>query len=996
MRATLGLAFIALCCAAGWGQSTDGFGAVTGSVRDTGGEGIPDCTVLVTNESLALRRTLVTTDDGLFDAPALVPGPGYAIKVVRKGFVGWEIKAFQIFVGRKLEFNITLRSTREAPNQLSDYVLPAEVDDSYGVSGQVTPEQTMELPNSSHRWTALAALAPAMGDAPSGLLSMQGQSLENSYQMDGIEVATTYVNSRRAVGRLFSEGSVQETQALLSDYGPEFSHSMGGVVNGVTRSGGNDFHGEFYDYLLAHSLGALDKYALGRDLRERRNQGGGGIGGPILRNNLFFFASAEVIDGHNQGLNRITTSQIADPTGSFVAPSNCTTPNSAAQCSAVTKFVQSQMNVLVPRTDRVVTGLARLDYRRRDRDAITVEANYMKWTAPNGARIEPVSPDGALLGDNGNYQQLSRFAKVAWVRALGTNVANDLRIGWSKDEEAETAAPQLWPSTGALGITVANATVGASALDPNTLHEERRELVENFTFSGGQHTVRVGFDYNKYFDYQSQLIASGGEYNYSTLGSFAQDLTGITNQRKNYSTFVQSFGFPQRAFSPRVEKICISDTWKLLPGFTWDYAFYWEKPKLPQPNWVNNDYPATGYTYSPGLDFAPRLGAAYTLGEHSVARLSYGWFYTPYAGEALDALYVGSQTQSSTNSTQTSSPIYPNIYATEAVKAKGSENIFLSASKFRNPYTIQATAAIEHEFAAKTVVTLSVLDSQAKALLTARDLNLPTTTNTVTYTIVDSAGKTVNKWLSTMYITRADSKYGHIYQLENDGRSWYNAAMLQVRQPLTHGLALQMNYTFSHALDDVGNTPHGIGFGSDNNNFAADKGSSASDQRQRATIDFIWRPRLSSASAPLRTLLNGWEVSGMATLASARSATALILMSGQQFSSTTPDYNTALNGSGGWARVPFYPVNSLRMSPERNLDARLARTISFGERIKLTMLAQAFNVLNNQWTTGVNTVAFVAVSGLLKPVAGAGAPNASAVYDIPTARRCEVALRLVF
>jgi hypothetical protein len=247
-----------------------------------------------------------------------------------------------------------------------------------------------------------------------------------------------------------------------------------------------------------------------------------------------------------------------------------------------------------------------------------------------------------------------------------------------------------------------------------------------------------------------------------------------------------------------------------------------------------------------------------------------------------------------------------------------------------------------------------------------------------------------------MYITRADSRYGHIYQIQNDGRSWYNAAMLQVRQPLTHGLSLNMNYTFSHALDDVGNSPNGIGVGSSNIDFAADKGSSASDQRQRATIDFIWRPKLSSASAPLRTLLNGWEISGIATLASARSATALILMSGQQFASTTPDYNTALNGSGGWARVPFYPVNSLRMSPEKNLDARLARTISFGERIKLTMLAQAFNVFNSQWTTGVNTVAFVAVSGLLKPVAGAGAPNASAVYDTPTARRCEVALRLVF
>src|ERR1035437_7158256 len=115
------------------------------------------------------------------------------------------------------------------------------------------------------------------------------------------------------------------------------------------------------------------------------------------------------------------------------------------------------MNAIVPRTDRVVTGLARLDYRRRDRDAFTLEADYMKWRAPNGAQMEPVSADGALLGDNGNFQQQSRFAKFGWVRALSGNVLNDIRIGWSKDEEIESAAPQLWPSTGPLAITVGNA-----------------------------------------------------------------------------------------------------------------------------------------------------------------------------------------------------------------------------------------------------------------------------------------------------------------------------------------------------------------------------------------------------------------------------------------------------------------------------------------------------------------------------------------------------------
>jgi hypothetical protein len=223
-------------------------------------------------------------------------------------------------VGRKLEFNITLRATSEAANQPSDYILPARVDDAYGVSGQVTPQQTMDLPNSSRRWTALAALAPATGDAPSGLLSILGEPLANSYLMDGIEIASTFYNERRGVGRMFSQGAVQEIGVLASDYGPEFSHSLGGVVNGATHSGSNALHVDFYDFLRTHTLSALDKYAAGRDLQQKRNQGGGSIGGPILKNNLFFFANADVIDGHSQGLNRITSSLIADPTGTSCWP----------------------------------------------------------------------------------------------------------------------------------------------------------------------------------------------------------------------------------------------------------------------------------------------------------------------------------------------------------------------------------------------------------------------------------------------------------------------------------------------------------------------------------------------------------------------------------------------------------------------------------------------------------------------------------------------------
>ncbi|MBZ5584022.1 MAG: hypothetical protein LAQ30_17785, partial [Acidobacteriia bacterium] len=135
----------------------------------------------------------------------------------------------------------------------------------------------------------------------------------------------------------------------------------------------------------------------------------------------------------------------------------------------------------------------------------------------------------------------------------------------------------------------------------------------------------------------------------------------------------------------------------------------------------------------------------------------------------------------------------------------------------------------------------------------------------------------------------------------------------------------------------------------------------------------------------------------IATLGSPLSLSALALSSGQQFSGITPVYATSLNGSGGWARVPFYPVNSLPLSSQYDVDGRITRTFSFGERLKASIMFEAYNAFNQQWNTGVNSIAYLATGGVLKPVTGVGLGNASAgPLDGTNARRCQVALRISF
>src|SRR5579863_1100218 len=111
MRRILGLSLAALLYVTGvYGQSVAGSGAVTGTIRDTTGDGLPDTTVVVYNPALGVRRTIITTDDGVFDAPALPPAGGYHIKVTRKGFSNWESTDFDVSAGQTLNFRVDMQT----------------------------------------------------------------------------------------------------------------------------------------------------------------------------------------------------------------------------------------------------------------------------------------------------------------------------------------------------------------------------------------------------------------------------------------------------------------------------------------------------------------------------------------------------------------------------------------------------------------------------------------------------------------------------------------------------------------------------------------------------------------------------------------------------------------------------------------------------------------------------------------------------------------------
>ena len=1015
MKRTLGLYVCSfLFSAAAFAQGVAGLGAVSGTVRDASGAVVPDATVVLSNESKGIKRTMQSTDAGVFNAPALVPATGYSLVVTKQGFANWEAKNFQVQVGQTVDFRVTIDVSAAATKVEVTAEAPLVEDTKSGVTQVVSQHQIDGLPINGRRADTFVLLTPAVTpDGTFGLVSFRGISSGNSFLTDGNDTTNSFYNEnagRTRISTQISQDAVQEFQVLSDGFSAEFGRAIGGVINTVTRSGTNEYHGTGYEFFRNRTLNAPDRYAAGFNAPEWRHQAGGTLGGPIKKDKLFFFSNFELVKRNFPGLNRIINTSFTT-TGGQIIPSSCTA--TAAQCATAIAFIQKQMEVLVPRTVSSVMGFGKLDWRPSDRNSFSFDANVMHWRSPYGIQTQAVLTSGNMLGGNGNSTVETRYGKASWTSIVSSNAVNELRFGWFKDRLSDPASSDIWPATGPLVISLNGSAIGAAAAYPRTFPSEQRfQLVDNYSWTHGAHSVKLGVDWQTTEDYMNQLYNGNGTYNYSNLTNFAKDFSDNTTGTKSYSTFTQQFGNPIQDLRTSDINFYAQDTWKVSRRFTLNYGLRYEKSFLPQPTVVDPNYPATGHIPSYSKDFAPRLSLSYSLDDRTVIRAGYGVFYARFLGNGLDTLFLGNgryQTSISANATTAGSPIFPNVVPNAASVPAGTVNLnFADQAHFRNPYTQQGTVAIERELARDLAFTASYIWSRGVQLWTSRDLNLGSPTTTGTYLIQDTGGNTVSTFTTPLWVasSKPDTRYAHLYEVDNGGQSWYNGLALQLRKRMSHGLSTGVSYTWSHAIDDANqNGASGtIGFTQSNlaaGNYRLDKGTSPLDQRHRAVVNFLWAPTFTkSTSTAAKYLVNGWELSAITTMASAQPTTATVgsvsTANGGVFPGVQLAFST-MNGTGGWNRVPFYPVSGLDIDRVYRVDARISRNLPFGERVKASLMFEAFNAFNTQYNTGVNTQAFTVSGNILKPVAGLGVGNQSQGFpDGTNARRCQVAMRVVF
>jgi hypothetical protein len=1027
MRRKIYRSVIALLCAAApdalWAQTVSGVGEVNGKISDTQGVGIPDTTVAVFNESLSVQRTMTTTDDGVFDAAALVPAKGYKLEVTRKNFEKWESGEFEVVLGRPVSFNITLLMEKEVAPPNAPPAVATLNNKVYNVYEYFDQLDVESLPSPTRRAGQLALLAPFVtADSNTGDVIFQGERSTPAVAVDGSSVVDTFRLQTPPAEQLPQEG-IQSMQVISSGVSPEFGPTLAGAIDIAARGGSDELHGSLYDFFNSHGYNASNRFGDGFRPTGRQHQGGGAVGGHVRPDNDFWYVNAEILDATTQGINRITNPLIADLGGTIIPATNCTVSPTvtAAQCAAAVKFIQSQMNVVIPRSMHSLSGVGKFDYHLGQSNTINFEADTRHFIGDNWAYGGQVADNGGMLGSNGNLSEDEWHLKGGILSELGTRGLNDFRFTLFRDRISESVDPTLLPSTGNVAIDIAGTPIGGNPNAPMMLKEQRYQYADHLTLPIYSTTFKAGFIYSRTTDNYTQLLNRFGDYDFPTLTAFASDFSNNAPGRKSYTSFQQTLGTATSNVTTPEYDLYVQGNWRALSRLTITYGFTWDKNKFSTPLKSNSTYYQTATISSPNKDFAPRIAAAYAVSDKTMVRLNLGEYFQPFPGDLVTALNSLNGVVASSialNPTQTGAPIFPRVLPSSSTYPAGSQSLYFALAKWGNPHTLQGTATVERRLSKGATATLGIIYSRGVGLWTIDDENLVPSTTLKTYTIDDAKGNPVGSFMSLMYDSTAtvggknNVSFAHAYQISNEGSSLYTGAFAQVRKQLSHGLSAQASYTYSHATDDVSGPAllGAIPSTTYNGDYRADQGPSSFDQRQRVTGSWVWQPVIAGQSSALyRNLVNGWGISGMVIAASSLHQTPIVIVNGQQFSSITMLYTNSMSGSGGWNRVPFDSVNSLPTGPQYDVDARVSRTFSFGERFHLTLLAEAFNLLNKQYTTGVQTIAYTSTptvqtnlkngptTGTLTPVPGVGTPDAANGYPFGTnARRAQIAFRFVF
>ena len=999
-------------------QSVAGLGGITGTVSDATGARIPDAEVVVSNAERGVSRKLTTNGAGIFTAGSLVPSSGYGVSIRRVGFGRTEAKNITVQVGQVIDIQFALTVSTAATSVEVNTDVPVVDSAKTGVSQVVDADQILNLPINGRRVDSFVLLAPGVtNDGSFGGITFRGIPGGNAFLQDGNDSTNQYYNEnggRTRISSNLSQDTVQEFQVITGG-SAEFGRAAGGVINTVTKSGGNTTHGTAYWFFRNQNFNARDRYAAFRT-DERRDQFGGSIGGPIQKDKLFYFFNTDLTRRNFPILSGHTGQPLFNSNGVYNAV--CTA--SASQCANAQKFIDRFSRVL-PRTANQELFFLKTDYRVNDRHTLSTSFNYLRWISPNGIQTGAVLNNGGAIGSNGLSTVRTRNGRLALTSLPTNTMVNEFRFGWFKDRLFDEYTAEYLPYTGFAGTLTINgvANLGTGNYLPRVQPtEDRFQFSDNLSITAGRHLLKVGVDLAQTRDVQDQLLNARGAYTYANVTNFALDLSDNPTGAKRWQSYTQNFGALLSKVWIRDYNFFVQDQFRVSKQLTLNYGLRYELATFTQPADFVKEYPRTGHIPEPRKNLAPRLGLAFALvPDKTILRASWGMFYARFPGALITNLGIANVQQQSFNlqgnnaTALASGPVFPNVLSSSSGLAAGSRSLSYAGENFRTPYTMQGDLGIEQALGRRTTLTMSWAFNRGVRMISIRDANVGPEGDPVTYRVNDSTGNQVGSFTTPVYrlANRVDRNYQRINVIEGASNIWYNALLVQVANrkvdlgPLVAGG--NMSYTWAHTIDEnLGPAGSNLFFSGGptsfrNGDYRGEKGSSGLDQRHRLVVaqTLGYKP-WNNNSGFAKYVVNDWQLSILGTFASAFGTTPTINGAGIVIPGLPAAFTGSLNGLGGDSRVPFIPRNFLDVDQTRRIDARISKVFAITERYKATFNFEGFNVFNTPSDTSRrNQIYNVSGGTTLAPVFNYGEGTQSAGFpDGTNVRRLQLSLRFTF
>jgi len=513
-------------------------GSIGGVVTNPNKEVVPGAAVTVRNTGTNKEDTATTDDTGRFKVANLQPG-NYAVTVNSSGFSPMTAENVVVEVGRETNLEIALAIGAVTGTVDVSAEAPVINTTQQDFSTNINQTSINELPINGRRWSNFALLTPgAVPDGTFGLISFRGISgLLNNNTIDGGDNNQAFFAEERGRTRIsysVSQAAIREFQVNTSSYSAEYGRSAGGVVNAITKSGTNDFHGGAFYYQRNNRWGARNPLAVRQELingvftpvgykpKDVRHQFGGTIGGPIARDKAFFFFSYDQQKRNFPGLavfgqNGFLNLTAANRTNLL----NRGLTN--AQIDSTLNFLAT-LTGPVPRTGDQKLFLPKVDWNINEQNTLTVSYNRLRWASPAGVQTQATNTRAVdNFGDD--FVEIDALnAKLA--STLTPTLLNEFRFQWGRDNEFQFSQPPIAgePTNAAGGRSPQTVLVGSTTfsfgmpefLERASFPDERRwQFADTVTMTAGNHTVKFGGDINFVKDIINNLRFLGGEFNYT-------------------------------------------------------------------------------------------------------------------------------------------------------------------------------------------------------------------------------------------------------------------------------------------------------------------------------------------------------------------------------------------------------------------------------------------------------------------------------------------------